>query len=53
MLRMLGPPMMQVMRATAGAAVPNKSTSMARNESPFERSERKGCMGREDTWYCM
>ena len=52
MLRILGPPMIQVIRAMAGAAVPNKSTSMAKTESPFERRERMGCMNDKDTWLC-
>ena len=46
---MLGPPIVQVMRANAGAAVPSKSTSMAKTERPFERSERKECMDGKDT----
>lgn len=46
---MLGPPITQVMRANAGAAVPNRSSSMASKERPWERSKRIRCIGGKDT----
>ena len=43
------PPITQVMRAKAGAAVPRSSTSMAATERPLHRRDRMSRIGVKDT----